>query len=322
METVLTVITAFGDGPALARIIALVAAQARPGDMVFVCDNSRAALPCSWPGAAGVVFEREHHPENPGTAGAVGRALARGLAGHHPWIWTLDQDSQPQPGCLDALRGAAAAARARGVRCAGVFPRIVRDGGAGEEPPARYDGVTIHPLDTGDALEVACDAALQSGSLLATEALARVPSWIWDLFLDWFDIATCLQLRRDGGVLLWRRDAVLLHELGRPETIRFRGRAITYRAYSPARLFLSHRNRTLMELRFADTPARRLRAVAWSLRRLWDMQKLLHLGGVPGAGERAWATTEGTLHGLLGGPGSARELFLSRVAAHRRVDSG
>jgi len=102
-ETVCAVVVTHERRELLGECLAAVAAQSRPPDHVLVIDNA------STDGTAGMVAAE--HPEaellvldrNEGGAGGFHEGMRRALAGGWTWLWLMDDDTVPQPDCLERL---------------------------------------------------------------------------------------------------------------------------------------------------------------------------------------------------------------------------
>jgi GT2 family glycosyltransferase len=107
--------------------------QSLPPDEIVVVDNASsdgtAELLASSPGVTAIRL-----PENAGGAGGFNAAVKAAYERGHDWIWLLDDDTFPEPGCLEALVAAAGRAPAR----PDVLASVVR----------WRDGM-LHPINRG-----------------------------------------------------------------------------------------------------------------------------------------------------------------------------
>lgn len=123
-DRVCAVVVTFNRAALLAGALGALRAQTRPPDAVFVIDNASTdetptLLAERFPEVTVVRLDR-----NTGASGGFAEGVRRAHAAGYDWLWILDDDVEPEPGCLEELL---AVAEESGRRV--VAPhRIERDG--------------------------------------------------------------------------------------------------------------------------------------------------------------------------------------------------
>jgi rhamnosyltransferase len=159
---------------------------------------------------------------NIGIARALNLAAELAVADGYSFLLTLDQDSRPLPGMIEAL----AACHKSGVGL--VAPRLLR--GTKRDPTSGTGG---HPVLT----------AMTSGSLLNLEAYRKAGPFRDDLFIDFVDIEYCLRLHKAGYSILLAERALLEHHVGTRINL---GAQLSVTTHSPVRKYYKMRNRLLV----------------------------------------------------------------------------
>lgn len=211
-----------------ASVVENVNSCMREVDRVFAVDNS------THPGAVSAAIEAAGAEvislgENEGMGAALNLGCRRAAEEGFAWALTLDQDSTPMPGMAPAL--ALCLSGESGADVAIVAPLLQHEGGATERTEATCVDVPF---------------AVTSGSLLRIAAFEALGGFREDLFIDQVDNEFCLRARRNGWRIVQRRDAVLVHRMGRLERARF---PFTFYVtnYSPLRWY--YRLRNLLEVK-------------------------------------------------------------------------
>lgn len=160
-----------------------------------------------------------HSNGNIGIARALNLAAERALSGGYSFLLTLDQDSRPCPGMIEAL----GACHASGVGL--VAPRLLRGAERG-----RFSGAMCQPVLT----------AMTSGSLLNLAAYIQAGPFRDDFFIDFVDIEYCLRLHNAGCSVLMAENAMLEHHVGTRIAL---GAHLSVTTHSPVRKYYKTRNR-------------------------------------------------------------------------------
>lgn len=187
--------------------------------VLFVVDNSETSeQSVCMPLAAYANVSIIHTNGNIGIAAALNMAAQKALQDGCELLLTLDQDSCPLPGMIDALL----ACHAPGVGL--VAPRLQADS------RQEHHGGGCRPVLN----------AMTSGSLLNLAAYKEAGPFRDDFFIDFVDIEYCLRLHRSGFKILQADNAHLEHHVG--TRIGLGGR-LSVTTHSPIRKYYKTRNR-------------------------------------------------------------------------------
>lgn len=221
------------------RLAAAVEAALRSCESVIVVDNTPAgtggsAPASSAPALAGPRVTVIDHGRNVGLGAALNIAV-RELPPDTEAVLFLDQDSELPPE---------------------IVPGLVADLGDAEVGIAapspwdpkhqRYYASEARRQSAGGTDTVSDEeAVITSGMLVRREVLEKV-SFDEDMFLDWVDVAFCLDVRRAGWriVIDWRLR--LPHEIGACEVHTKFGRTVHYSHYPAWRLYWIARNVSIL----------------------------------------------------------------------------
>lgn len=239
------------DEAAIAHVLERAAAQV--GALVVLDNASPEVDGAHWSTRVrlpdGVELERS--PENRGLGAAYNRAAAIARARSARFVLLLDQDSQLDEGCVDALLRHADARAVRGPVGA-VGPTFV-DARDGERAPfVRFGFPLNRKLDAPPGGDVDVDFLISSGSLIPLAAFAAAGPFDEGLFIDSVDMEWCFRAKRAGLQLVGVADARMLHTIG-DELVRLPGGATMF-VHSPLRLYMMTRNRVALWRR-RSTPA-------------------------------------------------------------------
>lgn len=193
-------------------------AQTRPPEQVFIVENgsgdgSAATL------AQGLARYGDRatlivNPDNRGFGGGCNPAIEAALLAGFRYVWLLNNDAEPDPGCLAALLRAAAG-HAEPVGAVGSF---LLDP-AGEHAP--HFGSWMDPMTLAcGAVAAAADLArpyawcTAASLLLDARALRDVGGFDTGFFMYWEDADLNLRLRKAGHAVLCAADARVSHHAG------------------------------------------------------------------------------------------------------------
>ncbi|WP_072314194.1 glycosyltransferase family 2 protein [Agrococcus sp. Marseille-P2731] len=205
--------------------------------------SERVALP------AGVEVERS--ATNVGLGAAYNRAAAIAAERGARSVLLLDQDSQLDEGCVDALLRHADARAARGPLGA-VGPTFV-DARSGERAPfVRFGFPLNRKLHAAPGGDVDADFLISSGSLIPLTAIAAAGPFDEGLFIDSVDMEWCFRAKAAGLQLVGVADARMLHTIG-DELVRLPGGGSMF-VHSPLRLYMMTRNRVALWRRHGTPP--------------------------------------------------------------------
>ena len=185
--------------------------------------------------------------KNLGIATALNQGVQRAAAQGFPWVLTLDQDSNPEPGMVNEL--ISAYLHASGSKVAVVAPIPV------DEDSGRAEYMGLCKGKKG----VEITYALTSGSLLSTSSFALIGPFREDFFIDYVDVEYCLRLRKAGYSVILSCNARLHHNLGAPTFHRFMWKPhVVTSNHLPLRRYYMTRNRLLLVKEYA------LREPSWA----------------------------------------------------------
>jgi GT2 family glycosyltransferase len=236
---------------------------------------------------------------NVGVATALNRGLAWARAQGLAWALTFDQDSQPEPGMVQALWATAQAM----PRAAVICPRVHEEGA----DPARYRWVTRHPVLPLLFRRVACvgpdlpevTMAVTSGSLFDLAAWDRMGRFEDGFFIDYIDTEYCLRVIRAGRAVAVAGNARLRHRLGARQERVVLGRDFRPMNHAVFRHHYMARNRVAVWRRHALAVPHWATfdfCFAW-----YNLARVLLFEAQRGA--KVKAILRGTWHGLLGKTG-------------------
>jgi rhamnosyltransferase len=166
---------------------------------------------------------------NIGIASALNLAARSATEQGYEFLLTLDQDSRPLPGMVDAL----VACYDSSVGLVAPF-LLMRPG---QEPT---DGSRCRPVLT----------AMTSGSLLRLDAYLQSGPFRDDFFIDFVDIEYCLRLHKQGFKVIQADRACLEHAVG---TRIGPGTWFSVTTHSPLRKYYKTRNRLQVWREYGST---------------------------------------------------------------------
>ena len=248
------VVTYHPSAKTLTQLLDAVRLQARG---IVIVDNTPAggaALPASISGDDAVTVIR--NGRNAGLAAAQNQGIRWAAAQGFTHVFMLDQDSVPQPGCVDRLYDAARDLARKGVAVAAVGPRVLdsRTGRAYSFKRFTFAGIK-HRQCVADADVIPADFVIASGSLTAMESLQMIGPMDDGLFIDRIDIDWCLRAAAMGQAVYGVCGARLQHEPGEHSRRIWIGRWTEAAVHSPERTYYMIRN-SIVLYRKAYAPLR------------------------------------------------------------------
>lgn len=160
-----------------------------------------------------------HSSGNIGIAAAMNLAADRAVEDGYSYILTLDQDSRPLAGMIEAL-----------LICHGSDVGIVAPYLLNGLPQAQSSRTRCRSVLT----------AMTSGSLLNLVAYKKAGPFRADYFIDFVDIEYCLRLHKVGYAVLRAENALLEHHVGTSIHLGWR---LSVTTHSPVRKYYKMRNR-------------------------------------------------------------------------------
>jgi GT2 family glycosyltransferase len=187
----------------LVNSLGAAAHQTRPPDAVIIVDNASpgGVIPAAQASEVSVPLGVLQVARNTGIAGGFGAGVASALAEDADWIWLLDDDTVPDPGCLAVLLACAAAHPEATV----IAPRVVDITGAVQgHHRGYYRWRHTFPVAAKRYAEdlVPVDYVSYAGILVRASAarLTGGPDQRWFLMAD--DLEWSLRLGEHGPLLL------------------------------------------------------------------------------------------------------------------------
>ncbi len=176
---------------------------------------------------------------NIGLSRALNVGLRAGLREGYGRFLLLDQDSELEPGCAEALRRASARLSGR-PGSAELAAQNVEERPTGLQ--ARLEEVLYGYDGPGPAQPRPAALAMTSGLLVTVESLRSTGLFDESLFLDAVDHEFCLRSGSAGVPLYVAPDARIRHALGRPVEFRAGPVAVEVRQADEGRLYFSTRD--------------------------------------------------------------------------------
>lgn len=286
------VVTYHPDG-ALAQRLAVILGQCT---QVIVVDNGS---PDSCLTDVPPTIELIRLGRNRGLAAGLNVGLARARDLGFAWAVTLDQDSTPEAGMVQAL-WTSRCRHARPESVAVVGPRLREERVEHED----HRWVVPHPVCRWFFRRASCREqdlpgvafVITSGALMGLDVFSRIGPMDEGLFIDYIDHDYCLRARRFGYDIMVSAAAMLRHNLGAKREYHVAGHPVRPTFHSGLRLRYMFRNRVILWRRYAwaephwalfdgvFTTFNLLRIVLFEDRRL----------------EKVGAAMRGTLDGMLG----------------------
>ena len=242
-----------------------LARQTRKLDEIVVVDNASTdgtqhLLAGEFPEIAAL---RLH--ENGGVGGGLAAGIAYALERKHDWVWIFDQDSLPAPDALEQLLNGLHHLHADAEITAILAPSCAHPETGMTYPALQWSGWRFVPIgESRDQPAVFADLVISSGSLMRSEAVAKVGLPRQDFFMDFVDYEHCLRLRCHGYRIAVIRDSTLDHAIGTPTVLNIFGWAKSWTDHAPWREYYMTRNEIFTMWRYYP----RLAAKAFVLYRL------------------------------------------------------
>ncbi len=203
---------------------------------------------------------------NEGIARAFNQSIKWARSKGFRWILTLDHDSEATPHMVDKLVDAYAHLERQGVQDVAVV------GANPFDINARFF-ITRYPPTGSQDMPIEEGEVISSGSLIDSRVFDVIGPFNEELFVHYVDIDFCIRVARGGFRVFLCPDAVLFHQEGTKERMRFLWRHAFYDRYSKeARYYLTRNTIYLIRRYHPLNPG----IMHWILERLWrDHIKIL-----------------------------------------------
>lgn len=251
-------ITAYEDIKALEKCITAIKKQLYSVQKIFIVDNSHSQLTSPILQDKDVIIN--FAPINIGISGALIAGLQWSISNQYDFLWTFDQDSEPQ---LDTLK-----------KLIAVYDDISSKGlSAGIIAPLPIEVISNHQLhglifkkykfdsalskDTNICVlennYYECDGVITSGSLVSLKAAKNVEMPNEGLFIDAVDWDYCMKFRDKGYSVIVCTDAILKHNFGTHKSKSDNNKLLInpIYCYSALRYYYMCRNHTYIETRLS-----------------------------------------------------------------------
>jgi rhamnosyltransferase len=247
-------ITAYEDRNALLKCIEAISSQTVIVNQIIIIDNSHKPLIDSREYTnLNICFK--HFPANIGISGGLGVGIRLALESGFDFLWTFDQDSEPEIDALEKLihQYEILSGKDNKIGMIGPLPVDIVTG-------QMWHGIIFDryrfkesPLAESSEDYYKCDAIITSGSLINLHAAQQVPFPREDLFIDSVDWDYCMSFRNCGYEIVLAKNSILNHRFGNVKEVKsvFKRRNISIYHYSPLRYYYMCRNHTFIETRLA-----------------------------------------------------------------------
>ncbi|WP_227747046.1 glycosyltransferase family 2 protein [Paraburkholderia franconis] len=237
--------------PDSARLGALLNAVTPQAEYIVVVDNGSAQDVASVVAALGsATVHVISLGKNLGIAAAHNAGIAWARTQGAKYVLLMDQDSEPDPGMVAALKAAHEDLVAAGNRVAAIGPRS-RDRRTGHlAPHVRFAGMRFAPVacEPGQRV-VKTDLLISSGSLISLATLDAVGEMDEQLFIDQVDTEWVLRARAKGYWAWGHCAAAMAHSLGEWRRRVWLGRWREIPLHKPFRYYFMIRNSVLLQRR-------------------------------------------------------------------------
>ncbi|MEB3311043.1 MAG: glycosyltransferase family 2 protein [Snowella sp.] len=296
-------ITAYQDLPSVETCIQSLEVQSCTLKQLLIIDNSQKALNLH----IQIPHILQHHPENIGVAGGLKIAIQWAIENNYDFLWTFDQDSQPNPDSLEILLSEYEYLNQQNIPVGIISPTII-DSQTQKILPndlkRAYRLQSLDPNSNPSAFQYyreqlyQCDVVITSGSLINLQAAKQAPLPNPDLFIDGVDWDYCLKLRQQGYHICVTQKTTMQHNFGTYLTNLNQQTPIYI--YSPLRYYYINRNHTYLETRLSSNPFYIFLSLLHRLKTL--LKKIIKILIFEPDHKRLkiWASCLGFTHGLMG----------------------
>ncbi|WP_414622714.1 glycosyltransferase family 2 protein [Calothrix sp. CCY 0018] len=298
-KRVIAYITAYEDPEAVKSCIKAILNQTYDIAQILIIDNSlKNKLDFSGQEIANNI-KIINYPENIGISGGITIAFEFAIKHGYDFLWTFDQDSIPQPNCLETLLKVYNE-KLNNSYSVGIIAPVSIDLRTNE---VITGAIFVKDHFTGckhnNDYPYECDAPITSGSLVSIATAKQNISPRADLFIDGIDMDYGLRLKQNGYHNLIVPQSILEHKFGNPLKVKFFNKESIFQQYSALRHYYICRNHTYLATRHAKSwyiITSCLRRIKYLIHHIIlillhdSEQKLLKI----------WACLKGTLDGFRG----------------------
>jgi rhamnosyltransferase len=197
----------------------------------------------------------EYHPENIGISGSLSIGIKWAFEQKYDFLWTFDQDSQPNINCLELLLEAHEKLAQQDQRVGIVAPLPIDPFTNYKLHGLKFDRYKFINLEVSSQEMYDCDAVITSGSLINLKTVCDVKLPSTKLFIDAVDWAYCLNIRRQNLKIYLVPIAILNHQYAQSINAKlpFTNRIFLVHNYSPLRRYYICRNHTYIEISYSSS---------------------------------------------------------------------
>lgn len=287
-------ITAFQDSSAVEACLSGIKEQSYPIQDIYIVDNSPQAIVENTHESLII----RHHPDNIGIGGGLALVLEETLKKNYDFLWTFDQDSVPNNNALEQLLKFYEKTKFKNR--IGIIAPIAFDLRTNQIiQGALFQRDHFVGCEHQSNLPYQCDAPITSGSLIALEAVRVAGLPYTELFIDGVDFEYGMRLCQKGFQNFIIPQAVIHHEFGIPQRVKFLSKEKVLQIYSPLRHYYICRNHTYLEMQYVSKPYM-IHTFLFRLKYFFNTARNIILFDNKSKLIKVWACFIGTWHGFQG----------------------
>lgn len=290
-------ITCYQDEKSANICIQAIKSQSIEVTDIFIVDNSNPSLLLNDNNHSLLIH---HYPNNIGVAEGLGKALEWFVIKEYDFLWTFDQDSIPTYNCLELLLEQYNKLSEFDNYDVGIIAPTPIDPKTGEVITGalfvndRFVGIN-HDRSV-DFYE--CDAPITSGSLIPLTVAKSIDLPRSELFIDGVDFDYGLRITKKGFHNIIVTQAIMHHNFGNPQKVRFIHKNIYIQQYSDLRYYYICRNHTYLEINNSQG-FYRFTSLIQRIKSMLYKIMLITLYSHDNKVLKIWACLIGTYHGLI-----------------------
>jgi rhamnosyltransferase len=298
-------VTAYNDIEATKKCIETIKDQSYPIEEIFIIDNSKISLNILSFQYQNITIE--HYPENIGVSEGLKKGISRYLDKKYDFLWTFDQDSQPDRNALEILLSEYDYLNQQQIPVGIISPTIIESQTKQILPNDLKKAYRLQsfspnlipsPFPYYREKLYQCYVVITSGSLINLNAAKQTPLPNPDLFIDGVDWDYCLKLQQNGYHICVTQKAFMHHNFGTYLT-NF-GKEHPVYIYSPLRYYYINRNHTYIETRLSSNPLNILLSFIHRLKTLIKKIIKIIIFEPDQKPLKIWASCLGFTHGIIG----------------------
>ncbi|HEY9827933.1 MAG TPA: glycosyltransferase family 2 protein [Stenomitos sp.] len=242
---VVAYITAYEDWEAVDRCLYAIQKQTFQVTHILIVDNSsKNLIPTRFNLLEEITVQS--FPENIGISGGLKVAVEWFKKSNYDFLWTFDQDSEPEPDCLEKLIFDYNQLISQNIPVGVIAPLPIDNNTQMEICGRNFENYHLVSASNhkGDLYE--CDVVITSGSLIPIKAAQSVELPNGELFIDAVDWEYCINFKTKGYKIFVSKKAILKHQFSDLVKVKIPllGANILINNYSPLRQYYICRNHT------------------------------------------------------------------------------